>query len=295
MSEDFLATLPDGRALGCRRVGVPSGPVVFHQHGGPSSRLEVDLFADAATRAGLCVIGIDRPGIGRSTPHPGRTLLQWADDVRALADALAVERFAVTGWSEGGPYALACAAGIPADRLVRTISVAGGSYGAFGDNWAAPLQNPVDRLGGWLCLHLHPGFRLMYDALAWEARHFPASYLAQVKAAVNDDDRACFDDPAVAEAFVAATRECFRQGTAGLIEDATLLYRDWGLDFGRIAGPVDFWQGGDDRLVPAAINRPVAAAIPNATWHEVPGAGHCVILHTIERIFSLCRQALPAL
>ncbi|MCA0304914.1 MAG: alpha/beta hydrolase, partial [Proteobacteria bacterium] len=137
MSEDFVVSLPDGRALGCCRVGVPAGPVVFHQHGGPSSRLEVALFADAATRASLCVIGIDRPGIGRSTPQPGRSLGQWADDVTALADSLGVARFAVTGWSEGGPYALACAAGIPRDRLALAVSVAGGSYGAFGDNWAA--------------------------------------------------------------------------------------------------------------------------------------------------------------
>ncbi len=292
MNDDFLATLPDGRTLGCRRVGDPAGPVVFHQHGGPSSRLEVVLFADAATRAGLQVIGIDRPGIGRSTPHPGRSLRRWADDVGALADTLGVARFAVTGWSEGGPYALACAAGLPRQRLAYTASIAGGSYGAFGDNWAASLQNPVDRLGGWLCLHLHPGFRLMYEALAWDAVHFPASYLGQVKAAVNDDDRACFDDPAVAGAFLAATRECFRQGSAGLVEDATLLYRDWGLDLGRIEGTVDFWQGSDDRLVPAALNRPVAAAIPGAHWHEVAGAGHCVILRTIDAILAACRRSL---
>ena len=292
MSEDLLATLPDGRTLACRRVGDPKGPVVFHQHGGPSSRLEVVLMAEAAARAGICLVGIDRPGIGRSTPHPGRSLRQWADDVLALADALGVVRFAVTGWSEGGPYALACAAGIPGERLSQTVSVAGGSYGAFGDNWAAPLQNPVDRLGGWLCLHLHPGFRLMYDALAWDAVHFPASYLEQLKAAVNDDDRACFDDPAVAEAFLATTRECFRQGSAGLVEDATLLYRDWGLDFAAIAGPVDFWQGTDDRLVPSAINRPVAAAIRAAGWHEVAGAGHCVMLRTLDSIFSLCARSL---
>lgn len=294
MNEDFQATLPDGRMLGCRRVGDPAGAVVLHQHGGPSSRLEVDLMADAALRAGVCLVGIDRPGIGLSTPHPGRSLGQWADDVTGVADGLGVERFAVTGWSEGGPAALACAAGIPAARLALAVSVAGGSYGALGDNAAAPLQNPVDRLGGWLCLHFHPGFRLMYDALAWDALHFPQSYLQQVKAAVNDDDRACFDDPAVAGPFLAATRECFRQGTAGLVEDATLLYRDWGLDLGGIAVPVAFWQGTEDRLVPAAINRPVAAAIPTARWHEVPGAGHCVMLRAVDPILALCRQALAA-
>lgn len=292
MTDDFDAPLPDGRTLACCSVGDPAGPVVFHQHGGPGSRLEVGLMAAAATRAGLRLVGIDRPGIGRSTAHPGRSLRGWAADVLALADQLGVDRFAVTGWSEGGPYALACAAGIPGDRLKQVVSVAGGSYGAFGDNWAASLQNPVDRLGGWLCLHLHPGFRLMYDALAWDAVHFPAHYLKQVKAIVNDYDRGFFDDAAVATPFLDSSRECFRQGSAGLITDATLLYRNWALDFGQVAVPVSFWQGSDDRLVPPAINRPIAEAIPDARWHEVAGAGHCVMLGESEAILSPCREAL---
>ena len=292
MSDEFVAPLADGRVLACCRVGDPSGPLVIHQHGGPGSRLEVRLMEAAAIRAGLCLIGVDRPGIGGSTPHKARTLRQWPADVQALADHLGAERFAVTGWSEGGPYAIACAAGLSGVRLRQVVSVAGGSYGAFGDNWASPLQNRVDRLGGWLCLHMHPGFRLMYEALAWDAVHFPASYLQQLKAAVGDDDRALFEDSTVAARFLESSRECFRQGSAGLVEDATLLYRDWGLALERIAVPVAFWQGTDDRLVPTAINRPLADAIPGATWHEVPAAGHCVMLRRIDDILSLCRRAL---
>jgi pimeloyl-ACP methyl ester carboxylesterase len=292
MNDDLMVLLPDGRTLACCSVGDSSGPVVFHHHGGPSSRLEVRLMEKAATSAGLRLIGIDRPGIGRSTPHPGRSFRQWADDVLALADRLGVARFAVTGWSEGGPWALACAAGIPADRLKQVVSIAGGSYGAFGDNWAAPLEGAADRLGGWLCLHLHPGFRLMYDALEWDAVHFPGQYLKQIDAAVNGYDRGFFDDPEVARLFLDATRECFRQGSAGLVEDATLLYRDWGVDFARVTVPVSFWQGSDDRLVPAAINKPVADAIPGAKWHAVAGAGHCVMLGEVESILATCKAAL---
>lgn len=292
MSEEAVVTLPGGRTLACCRVGEPSGPVVFHQHGGPSSRLEVHLLAAAAAQAGLCLVGVDRPGIGHSSPDPHRSLAGWADDMLALADRLGVGRFAVTGWSEGGPYAVACAAGIPGDRLRQVVSVAGGSYGAFGDNWAATLESPADRLGGWLCLHLHPGFRLMYDALAWDAVHFPASYLKQLKAAVNGYDRAFFDDPAVAARFLESTRECFRQGSAGLVQDATLLYRDWSIALDRIAVPVAFWQGDDDRLVPATINRRLADAIAGARWQTVQGGGHCVMLGEAPAIFSLCAQAL---
>jgi pimeloyl-ACP methyl ester carboxylesterase len=289
---DELVNLPDGRSLACCSVGDPAGPVVFHNHGGPSSRLEVRLMAEAAKNAGLRLIGVDRPGIGRSTPRPRRSLRQWAEDILALADRLQVDRFAVTGWSEGGPWALSCAAGIPGIRLKQVVSIAGGSYGAFGDNWARPFLNPADRLGGWLSLHFHPGFRLMYDALEWDAVHFPAQYLKQLQGAMNGYDKAFFDDPDVARLFLDASRECFRQGSSGLVEDATLLYHDWGIEWSRIAVPVSLWQGTDDHLVPAAINKPIADAIPGARWNIVEGAGHCVMLGEMDAILATCREAL---
>ena len=46
----------------------------------------------------------------------GRRLLDWPADVRQLADELGLERFAILGWSGGGPYALACAWSMP-DRV----------------------------------------------------------------------------------------------------------------------------------------------------------------------------------
>lgn len=41
-------------------------------------------------------------------------MLDWADDIGELADALDIDRFAVVGTSSGGPYALACAVKLPA-------------------------------------------------------------------------------------------------------------------------------------------------------------------------------------
>ena len=48
------------------------------------------------------LISVDRPGIGLSDPLPGRRLLDWADDVRELANALELRRFRVVGLSGGG-------------------------------------------------------------------------------------------------------------------------------------------------------------------------------------------------
>ena len=61
----------------------------------------------------------------------------WADDLIAIADAVGFDEFGLTGWSEGGAWALTAVARIDPARLRHVSSVAPGSYGAFGDNSAA--------------------------------------------------------------------------------------------------------------------------------------------------------------
>ena len=60
----------------------------------------------------------DRPGYGRSDPKPGRSVVDAADDVAALADSLDLDRFVVLGGSGGAPHALACGARL-GDRVIR--------------------------------------------------------------------------------------------------------------------------------------------------------------------------------
>ena len=95
---------PDGRTLTCFEVGDPQGPLVIHNHGGPSSRYEARLFADSASKNRLRLLCVDRPGIGQSSPQKTRTYSGWADDLVTIADALGYHEFGVTGWSEGGPW-----------------------------------------------------------------------------------------------------------------------------------------------------------------------------------------------
>ncbi len=60
--------------------------------------------------------------MGLSTFKPYRRLLDWPDGVVELADNLPLDRFAVVGFSGGGPYALACAYKIP-HRLTACTTV----------------------------------------------------------------------------------------------------------------------------------------------------------------------------
>ena len=287
-------TTPDGRRLSYLEVGDPGGPLVMHNHGGPSSRLEAHLLADAAAENGLRLICVDRPGMGQSSAQKGRTYSGWADDLVAIADALGSQEFGVTGWSEGGPWALAAAAYIDPARLRHVSSIAPGSYGAFGDNSAAQYLSKIDALGGSLALRFKPGFRLMYAALGLTATRFQERFVKQVRDSVNCYDRQLLSNPEIAKGFGETCAECFAQGSAGLVRDAELLYRHWAFEVKDIERPVHLWQGLDDSLVPDPINKAVADAMPGAVWHPVDGAGHFVAIGAGDEIFAIAAEELGA-
>ena len=284
----------DGRSLAYVEVGIPDGPLVIHNHGGPSSRLEARLLANSVSRNGLRLVCVDRPGMGKSSPQPQRSYASWAEDLLAIADALGCREFAVTGWSEGGPWALAAAAYIDPLRLRHVSSIAGGSYGTFGDNWAADHLSKADAFGGFLALRLKPGFRLMYAALGLAAKRFPRSFVKQVGQAVNQYDQQILLQPEFATAFGESCAECFAQGSAGLVTDSELLYRSWAFDVAAIQRPVHMWQGTQDRLVAPFINKAVADRMPGAVWHPVEGAGHFVAIGSGDEIFAIAAREMRA-
>lgn len=284
----------DGRTLTYVEVGDPDGPLVIHNHGGPSSRLEARLFAESASTNRLRLVCVDRPGMGQSSPQKARSYSGWADDLVAVADALGYREFGVTGWSEGGPWALAAAAYIDPLRLRHVSSIAGGSYGAFGDNWAAPYLSKVDALGGTLALRFKPAFRLMYASVGVAAKRFRNRYVEQVRKSVNDYDRKVLLQPELATAFADSSAECFAYGSAGLVRDAELLYRSWAFDVSSIDRRVHMWQGLDDLLVPDPINKAVADRMPGAVWHPVDGAGHFVAIGSADDILAIATEELGA-
>ncbi len=283
----------DGRILSFTATGDPRGPLLLHNHGGPSSRLEAQLFHNAAARHGLHLVCVDRPGIGRSSRQKVRSFASWSRDLTAVADALGQETFGVSGWSEGGPWALGAAAFIDPARLKHVTNVAGGSYGALGPNWAAPHLSKMDAFGGLLAMKCRPAFRLMYWLLGVTAVHFRRTYLQQLRKAGNDYDQRFLAEPSVAKNFGSMSAECFAQGSDGLVRDSLALYHRWDFDVGNVARTVHFWQGSEDRFVPPVINRLVAERMPGAVWHEVPGAGHLVALGSADHWLQIAAREIP--
>jgi pimeloyl-ACP methyl ester carboxylesterase len=71
-------------------------------HGFPGSRYAGALIDDAARGAGVRVIAPERPGIGLSSPQPGRSLLDYAHDLEQVADRLDLGDLALVAESGGG-------------------------------------------------------------------------------------------------------------------------------------------------------------------------------------------------
>ena len=210
--------------------GIRRSPLVIHNHGGPSSRLEGRLLANGATSNGLRLVSVDRPGIGRSTPQKDRSYESWANDLLTIADALGYQEFGVSGWSEGGPWPLAAAAYLDPARLRHVTSIAGGNYGTFGDMWAAKFMDKIDTFGGQLALHHRFAVPPHVRNPRSRCQHFRKSYIKTLIKMVNGYDAKLLSDPAIAEAFADMSAECFAQGSEPLVDDAELLYRRWAFD-----------------------------------------------------------------
>lgn len=287
---DLSIRLLDGRRLGYAEYGDPAGKPVLHFHGTPDSRLEGTLppdgdvpgVADTANRLGVRLIMPDRPGIGFSDFKPGRTILDWPDDVLALADALRLERFAVMGLSGGGPYAAACAYKIP-QRITRMGIISGVGPpempGAM-DFLSKTSDGQAVRLGAkapWL-------LRLVLAYTIFKFRHNPEKLVAETAAEVSPPDQEALRRREVAETVIRMTGGAFQQGARGAAWDYTLFSRPWGFALGDICLPVFLWHGEDDWVCPVAMGRYVAENIPGCMARIVPGEGHIslVVNHFAE-------------
>lgn len=230
----------------------------------------------AALENGVCLVAADRPGFGRSTHHPGRTISGFADDIRQLADHLEQPKFDVLGVSCGGPYALAAAELLP-DRVGRVVLMAG--MGPMVDPALRREQLPFLRLLFALS-RLHS--RLAWPLLALDRRMFlgnPAKALRMVSALLAPADRLVLSDfPQVAADFAESLAQAYEHGLAGALAEAALIARPHGVTLSRVTQPVLILQSGQDRHVPAAMGRHLAREITNAHLEMCPEEGHLSIV-----------------
>lgn len=287
--KDFTVRLRDGRSMGIASVGRDDGFPIIHCHGSGSSRLEVELFAAQASQAGVRLIGLDRPGVGRSDPKPGYRLLDWPDDVAEVADHLGIERFAAEGLSAGGPYALACAAKIP-QRLTTCGLISTIAPPDLMRKTGTGLMRAMWRIAP----HI-PRLLLLYARLVQRLTGSDAAstekYLARYAARLGEADQQLLSNPEIRGPIAQVMAESFRQGAEGNLEVVVTETRPWGFQVEQMAFErVFLWHGEQDRIAPVAPVRLLAQRLPHCTATFYPDEGHfSTMAHHAQEIFHLLR------
>ncbi len=268
--EDGTVTLPDGRHLGYIEYGERSAPPLLLFPGSGGSRYyNPSVSAEPAVPVRLFTI--ERPGFGRSDMQPGRTLRDWARDVVGFADALGLERFAIVGYSRGGPHALACGAEIP-ERLTRIGVVSGIAPDAelydFMDEDERTLvasagDDPVAAVRTYLA-----GLDPIED---------PTAFL---RGPLPEVERQFLDDPRTREMYEASLREHYMpQGEEGDAWEVIATNADaWGFALSEIATPVHVWHGRLDQIALPAHADYLNEHLPNVETTFWPDEGHVGIL-----------------
>jgi pimeloyl-ACP methyl ester carboxylesterase len=289
--EGTVAVAP-GRRLGFAEFGPPNGRPVVWLHGTPGARRQIPAEARAvADAAGWRIVGVDRPGIGSSTPHLYGSILDFVPDLTRLVDSLGIERYAVIGLSGGGPYALAAAHATP-DRVVAA-GILGG---------VAPTTGPDAIGGGLVALGRLAAPVLSVARVPLGAGLAGAVRLARPIASPALDlygrlspegDRRLLARPEFKAMFLDDLLHGSRKQLSAPLADVLLFSRHWGFEAAQVPVAVRWWHGDADHIVPFAHGQHMVARLPEAELIVQAGESHLGGLGVAEEILDTLGALWP--
>ena len=284
--------LRGGRSIGLAEYGSRTGMPILWFHGTPGGRRQIPPLARRlASEQGVRLVALQRPGMGDSTPHLYRSVLEWADDVGEIADQLGIDRFGLVGLSGGGPYVLACA-----HRMPRRV-VAGAILGGV-----APARGPDAPHGGAV------GFAAQNRLLLRVLREPLARILWVTSAALRPLASQAFDvaikvlpsgdqdvmgRSEMKRMFIEDILHATRYQMHAPVYDLILFTRRWGFSPRDVRVPIRLWHGDADNLVPLAHAQHLAEIIPDAELQVRPREGHLGNLDAVDEIFSAIARHWP--
>lgn len=273
--------LKGGRKIAFDQYGDPKGKPLFYFHGWPASRLSAAYYDTLGKKLHIRIISPDRPGFGLSEYKKDRTLLDWPDDVIALANHLKIKKFAVMGVSGGGPYAAVCAYKIP-ERLTKVGIVVGlspiyGKDSLDGVMWTGKI--------GWANYGKYPWIRKAAAIIQLiNTRYVPSFILRPFL--WGPVDRKIFANSTFRSRATETSREAFRTGYKGPELDLKLYTTDWKFHLKDIRSKVFLWYGAADQNVSLNMGKYYASQIPKSKLKIYPGEGHLISVTHAEEILK---------
>ena len=267
MVAEFDLTLEDGAVLHAYDTGQSDADlVVAWHHGTPNTGQPPRPLFAGSERLRIRWISYDRPGYGGSTPAPDRPVHSAATYTKAVADALAIERFAAMGHSGGGAHALACGALLPG-RVTAVVSVSSmAPYPAADLDYFAGMN--ASGINALTAAAAGREAKERYEATAdeYDPEFTPADWQAL------SGDWSWFNE--VVQAGSA-------NGPAPGIDDDLAYMAPWGFDPADITVPVLIVHGGQDRIIPSAHGEWLARRCPSAELWLRPDEGHISVMTTV--------------
>ena len=251
-------TLLDGRVLGYAESGDLDGVPLFLFHGLNSSRLEVNIVHEKMKKRGIRLIGIDRPGMGLSTFQENRTVLDFVEDVIALADALHI----------GLVSAMA-----PIFEI---------------DNESMSKENrsfiSLSKTFPWF---IKPLFWFMQGRLSQDDTKVD-QFLNNIMLSLDDVDKQLIEDKKAKKVLLDTFREAYKEGTKGVGYDARVVFtQEWGFSLNEIDFPIQLWHGEKDNGVPLLMVKSMVKKLKNARLKTYKDEGHLsIIFNQMDEIIA---------
>ncbi len=198
--------------------------------------------------------------------RPGRVIADCAVDVEAILAELGIGRFAVWGFSGGGPYALATAALLPEAVAAACVFAPLGPYGADGLDFLDGMDDSY-RAEVSMFFGDRPAAREKFRIEAAEMfgrLSEPENWLRQWGDRAGKDAAHSLE---AAQYLAVVFRDGWTHGDDGWWDDWSAFLSPWGFGFAAIAAPVSLWHGLADTRCPPSHSRWLAERIPRIVTH----------------------------
>lgn len=263
----------NNRRIGFAEFGSATGRAFFWLHGTPGARRQIPTEARAfGEEQKVRIIGIDRPGVGSSTPHRYDSVADFAPDLLQVADTLGIDKFAVIGLSGGGPYTLAVANAAP-DRVV-VAGVLGGVAPTVGPDSIsggatqfATLTAPLLQVAG------APIGRALSSIISI-ARPVAIPAISVYGRLSPQGDRELLARPEFRAMFLDDLLHGGARRAEAPFADAIVFARDWGFRVSDVDVPVRWWHGDKDHIIPFSHGEHMVNLLPDATLYTMHGESH---------------------